>query len=93
MKRSIEMTPRRKRQSLYLGLLAMAAIFALTDHDGAWLAIALAAALLIDEILYLIAKYRHGKKSGEASELIETTGVEVKKEEETEKPDSDGHQE
>ena len=88
MKKSIEMTPRRKRQSLYLGLFAVAAIYAFTNHDGAWLAIALAAALVLDEIMYLIEKRRHDKKAGEASELIETTGVEVKKEEGSEESDS-----
>lgn len=79
MKKSVEMTPRRKRQSLYLGLFAMAVIYAITNHDGAWLAIALGAALIVDEILYLIEKRRHEKNGGNSSELIETTAKEVEK--------------
>jgi hypothetical protein len=89
MKKSVEMTPRRKRQAMYLGLFAMGVLFALTNPGGAWLPIALAAALAIDEILYLIAKRRHAKKGGETSELIETTGVEVEKPEETDSDDSE----
>ena len=88
MKRSVEMTPRRKRQAMYLGLLAMGLLFALTNPDGAWLPIALAVALGIDEILYLIGKRRHQKNDGETPNLIETTGVEVEKKEESD-PDSD----
>lgn len=79
MKKSIEMTPRRKRQMMYLGLLAMGVLFALTSPDGVWLPIALAVALIVDEVLYLIAKRRHAKNGGEESQLIETTGVEVNK--------------
>lgn len=84
MKKSVEMTPRRKRQAMYLGLLAMGVLFALTNPDGAWLPIALAVALALDEILYLIAKRRHQKNGGDTPNLIETTGVEVEKAEESE---------
>ncbi len=79
MKKSIEMTPRRKRQMMYLGLLAMGVLFALSSPDGVWLPIALAVALIVDEVLYLIAKRKHAKSGGEESQLIETTGVEVEK--------------
>ena len=79
MKRSVEMTPRRKRQAMYLGLLAMGVLFALTNPDGAWLPIALAVALALDEILYLIAKRRHAKKAGETPKLIEVAAKEVEK--------------
>lgn len=77
MKKSFEMTPRRKRQTIYLGLFAMATIYALTNHDGAWLAIALAAALIVDEIMYFIDKRRYEKKRGNSPELIETTAKDV----------------
>ena len=89
MKNSVEMTPRRKRQAMYLGLLAMGVLFALTNPDGAWLPIALAVALALDEILYLIAKRRHRKNGGETPKLIETTGVELEKNKESDPDDSE----
>ena len=55
-RKHIEMDDRQKRQFTSLSLLLAAAFFAVIGQVGWWLAIAIAAGVVIDEIIYLFAK-------------------------------------
>ena len=55
-RKHIDMDERQRRQFTYLTLLLAAVFFAVIGQVGWWLAIAIAAGVMIDEIFYLFAR-------------------------------------